>query len=108
MKDNQFLDAATRLVLLDFAFWNGNLGTYAVTRLSFEFAESGVAFQDVNVNVLQQRFLVPLGYGSVSDVMSTLGMVAIAFFVIYYFAEEVGFGQYIHIYTFSPMFRWVS
>lgn len=88
LKDQHFLDAATRAVMVDFTVWNANLGLYAVSRIVHEFAPSGAVSGTVRVLVMSERFFTPGGTKTLGEWFAIIGEVAIILFVVFYLGEE--------------------
>jgi hypothetical protein len=84
-----YVDSGTRAVLVDFTVWSSNLGSYAVSRLAFEFAPSGAVQSQLRVLIMSERALSPSGTGSSGDWLSIIGELVIILFVLYYLAEEL-------------------
>merc|ERR1719191_1481746 len=91
LKDQHFLDAATRAVMVDFTVWNANLGLYAVSRIVHEFAPSGAVSGTVRVLVMSERFFTPGGTKTLGEWFAIIGEVAIILFVVFYLGE--GFSE---------------
>jgi len=88
LKEQGFLDAATRAVVVDFTIWNSNLGLYAVSRVTHEFAPSGAVDGSVRVLIMAERYFSPGGTKSVGEWLAVVGEVAIIVFVVFYLGEE--------------------
>jgi len=89
LKNEGFLDPATRAVFIDFTVWNSNLGSYAVTRISFEFAPSGAVSNNVRVLIMNERYFQPGGLNTIWDMLQIVGEMIIILFVLWYVAEEL-------------------
>jgi len=88
LKEHDFLDAATRAVMVDFTIWNSNLGLYAVSRVTHEFAPSGSVAGSVRVLIMSERYFTPGGTKTLSEWLAIIGEVAIIIFVVFYLGEE--------------------
>lgn len=88
LREQGFLDAATRAVMVDFTIWNSNLGLYAVSRVVHEFAPSGAVSGSVRVLVMSERFFTPGGKETIGEWFAIIGEVAIIIFVVFYLGEE--------------------
>jgi polycystin 2/polycystin 2L1 len=88
LREQGFLDAATRAVMVDFTIWNSNLGLYAVSRVVHEFAPSGAVSGSVRVLIMSERFFTPGGKETVGEWFAIVGEVAIIIFVVFYLGEE--------------------
>jgi hypothetical protein len=88
LKDAGFLDAATRAVMVDFTIWNSNLGLYAVSRITHEFAPSGAVAGSVRTLILSERYFTPGGTKTLGEWFAVIGEVAIIIFVVFYLGEE--------------------
>merc|ERR1719159_582767 len=88
LKDAGFLDAATRAVMVDFTIWNSNLGLYAVSRITHEFAPSGAVAGSVRTLILSERYFTPGGTKTLGEWFAIIGEVAIIIFVVFYLGEE--------------------
>merc|ERR1719191_2257443 len=88
LREQGFLDAATRVVMVDFTIWNSNLGLYAVSRVVHEFAPSGAVAGSVRVLVMSERYFTPGGTKTVGEWFAIIGEVAIILFVVFYLGEE--------------------
>jgi len=88
LKDNGFLDIATRAVFIDFTVWNSNVGSYAVMRICSEFSPSGTAAHFVEVAIVSQGMLAPGGLGESKDWAAFVFMLIVMCFVIWYICEE--------------------
>lgn len=89
LRDRGFLDPATRAVFVDFTVWNSNLGLYAVTRITHEFAPSGAVIGTARVLILAERYFTPGGRGTTGDWLQIIGEILIILFVLWYIAEEL-------------------
>lgn len=89
LKDENWLDQASRAIFLDFTVWNGNNGFYGVSRIAFEIAPSGNWITTHDVNVLTQRYIQAFGYGTIEEWMMMIGEMLLCLFVLYYIAEEL-------------------
>jgi len=88
LKEEDFLDAATRAVMVDFTIWNSNLGLYAVSRITHEFAPSGAVDGSVRVLIMAERYFTPGGTKTLGEWFAIIGEVAIIIFVVFYLGEE--------------------
>lgn len=90
LQEDGFVDSATRAIFVDFTIWNSNLGTYAVTRITYEFAPSGAVVGSVRVLVLTQRNFTPGGNsGAIGEwIMTILKEFCIMLFILWYLVEE--------------------
>mmetsp|Transcript_118284 Transcript_118284/g.359807 ORF Transcript_118284/g.359807 Transcript_118284/m.359807 type:complete len:613 (+) Transcript_118284:1-1839(+) len=89
METEDFISLATRAVILEFTIYNFNLGFYGVCRMAFELAPSGRWTNTFDVEVLQQRHLSPLGFGTGLDWLMLLGEAGLILFVLRYAFEEL-------------------
>merc|ERR1719316_387361 len=88
LKEEDFLDATTRAVMVDFTIWNSNLGLYAVSRVVHEFAPSGAVAGSVRVLIMSERSFTPGGTKTIGEWFAIVGEVAIIIFVVFYLGEE--------------------
>lgn len=88
LRENNFLDIATRAVFIDFTVWNSNVGSYAIMRICSEFSPSGTAAHYVEVSILSEGMLKPGGLGRSDDWAAFLLVLIVMCFVIWYIVEE--------------------
>jgi len=88
LRANGFIDRASRALFLEFNVWNSNTNEYAVNRLVFEIAPTGVVLPHFRVLILDTYFLVPGGAGSFREIVLFAMEIAVCFFVMMYIAEE--------------------
>jgi len=84
-----FVAANTRVIFYEFTVYNFNLGLYAVVRLTFEVAPSGRWIPALQVDVITQRHLGPLGFGSTREWLLLVGEAVLVLFVLRYVFEEL-------------------
>jgi hypothetical protein len=87
-EENDWVDAGTRAVFIDFTIYNFNLGLYAACRIAFEVAPSGRWFKTFDVTVFQQRSLSALGFGTAWEWCLLVFEGILILFVIRYLLEE--------------------
>jgi len=100
LKDSEWLDVSTRVLMFDFNIWNPNLELYAITRVMFEISPIGDWFHNVRVLILKPRYLSAFGNNSGAEWMMTIFECLIALFCLYYIADEisefwVNMGEYV-------------
>ena len=84
-----WLDAASRIVLVDFTIHNGNTGLYSVNRIIFEIAPTGAVVTTFQQDILAQRHLQPFGFETPQEWLMIVADLFLMLFVLFYVAEEL-------------------
>lgn len=86
---SRWVDEATRAIWIDFTLYNFNLGLYAVCQIVFEVSPSGSWVKTFGVEVLTQRYMSPLGFGTFHEWAMLMIEAVIFLCVIRYVCEEL-------------------
>jgi len=81
--EQQYVDALTRAVTIEFNVWSANDGFIGVTRILFEISPTGKWVNSFKFDVITERYLEPK-----FDGMMTIELIMILF-VFFYLAEEL-------------------
>jgi hypothetical protein len=87
-EEEQWVDASTRIIFIDFTLYNYNLGLYAPCRIIFEVAPSGRWHHTFEVDVFQERYLSALGFGTWMEWMRLVFEGLLLLFIVRYLLEE--------------------
>lgn len=90
LRNDGFLDEATRAVFVDFTVWNSNVGTYAVVQLVVEFGASGGVHLQLDVLTMSEQSLTPGGFGTPMEWISFFLFIIVVVIVVFkYMLEEL-------------------
>lgn len=87
-EEEQWVDASTRIIFIDFTLYNYNLGLYAPCRIIFEVAPSGRWSHAFEMDIFQERYLSALGFGTWMEWMRLVFEGLLMLFIVRYLLEE--------------------
>ena len=84
LRDNGWIDRATRVVFIEFVHYNANIDRLAISRLAVEFPASGGAFPTYHIDILRLDV-----YESTSDWVRMAAEVALFLLLLMYTWDEI-------------------
>lgn len=88
LRENHWLSPASRAIWFEFTIYNLNLGLYAVCRMTFEISPVGGWLKKLDIDILDQRHLKPLGDKGLYAWILLIMEAVLVIFVVRYLCEE--------------------
>jgi len=88
LKQDGFMDSATRAIFAEFNIWSSNVGSYALVTVVVEFGATSLVKQSVDVLTLSERSFKPGGLGFAADWCSFIFSIILVQYVVWFVIEE--------------------